>query len=320
MRWWWCASEVQVLNDPVDPLAFVGKLDQVLSAREAVVAIHDVLKDGLAPVDIHGGSVDTPNDDVAISVGVWVTWDGLDTLGDAWNTETDGESLNLSEEVGDVTDLVGHPGGERSRGVTVAAVGVVGLGGRSGNLLARVGHDSVTNTIVGGVAASSLGLDTEPVVTGSCVGVENDFVSLTNVEQDRVDVDGLDGDEVGGDDFKLVTINGNTEGVVNGHVDETEEMLLARSNLEVEVLARGTGNVHVGTVDEDVVGRRSVCWRGLVETFEGGNVGVLSRNVEPILESQWSQVNVPVVRGRTVNDDGAKETLTVLSSVVRVVP
>ena len=90
MGWWWCTGEDQVLNDPVGPLTLVGKLDQVLSAREGVVLVHNVLKNRLAPVDIHRGSVDTPDNDVTISVGVRVTRNALNTLGDAWKTETNG--------------------------------------------------------------------------------------------------------------------------------------------------------------------------------------------------------------------------------------
>jgi len=282
--WWWCTREDQVLNDPVGPLALKGKLDQVLSAREGVVLVHDVLKDRLAPVDIHGGGVDTPDNNIAVSVGVRVAGNSLDTLGDTRKTETNGECLDLSEEVGSVTNCVGYPWDERGGAVAVTAVGVGGLGDRCGNLLSLVGHDGETSTVVEGETARRLGLSTEPVVASSLVGVDDDFVSLTDVDQDRFHDDRLGGNEVGSDDLKLMTVNGDTDGVVNRHVDQAEKMLLSRLDLEVEVLARGTGRVHVGTVDQDVVGSRSRS-RGLgVETGEDSDISVLGRHVEPILE------------------------------------
>ena len=201
----------------------------------------------------------------------------------------------MGEEVGGVTDSVGDPRGKRRRLVAVTTVGVSRLGGRSGNLLSLVGHNGVTSTLVEGETAGRLGLSTEPVVASGLVSVDDDFVSLTDVDQDRVHEDGLDGDEVGGDDLKWVTVNRDTDGVVNRHVDETEKVLLALLNLEVEILARGTGGVHVGTVEQDVVGRRSRSWRLGVETSKDSDIRVLGRHVEPILNSQWAQVNVPVV-------------------------
>jgi len=320
MGWWWCTSEDQVLNYPVDPLTLEGKLDQVLSARESVVIVHDILEDRLAPVDIHRGGVDTPDDDVTLSVDVRIAGNGLDTLGNTGKTETDREKVDLSEEVGDVTNSVGHPGDERSRSVTVTAVGVSRLSGRGSNLLSLVSHDGVTRTLVEGEAASGLGFSTEPVVTGGLVGIDNNFVSLTDVDQDRVHEDGLGGDEVGSDNLKLMSVNGYTDSVVDRHVDETEKVLLALLDLKVEVLARGTGRVHVGTVDQDVVGSRSGSRRPGVKTSEDSLIGVLGRHVEPILKRQWAQVYVPVVRGRTVNDDRTDESITILSGMVRVVP
>jgi len=115
-----------------------------------------------------------------------------------------------------------------------------------------------------------------------------------------------------------VAIERDTDGVVNGHVDDAEEVLLASGELDVEVLASGASGVHVGSVDEDVVGSRTGAV--LEETHEDLSIGISGGHVEPVVDGHWAQVNVPVVGCRTVDDQRTSDTVTVLSRVVRVVP
>jgi len=136
VRRWGTLTSLDVLDDPVDPFTLKGELDQVLSDRELVVAVHDILDDRLAPVDIHGRGVQGPDDDVAGGP------DGVERSRD--ELKTDGESLNLGEEVGDVANVVGDPWGKRRRSKAVTTVGVAGRGGRLGDLDTRVGEDGET--------------------------------------------------------------------------------------------------------------------------------------------------------------------------------
>jgi len=310
VRRWGTLAGLDVLDDPVNPFALEGKLDQVLGDGEGVVAVHDILDDRLAPVDVHGGRVQGPDDDIAGGP------DGVERGRD--ELETNGESLDLGKEVGDVADVVGNPWGEGRGSQAVTTVGVAGGGCRLSDLDTRVCEDGETGTLVVGVAASGLGLSAEPVVAGGLVGVDDDFVSLTDVEEDGLDSDGLDRDQVGGDDLEGVAVKRDTNGIVNGHVDDAEEVLLAGGELDVEVLASGAGRVHVGSVDEDIVGRgtRAV----LEETHEDLSIGISGGHVEPVVDCQWAQVNVPVVRGGAVDDQRTSDTVTVLRRVVRVVP
>jgi hypothetical protein len=50
-----------VLNQPVSPLIDTVDLDDIVGLAVAGVAVHHILKDGVAPVDINGAAIDLPD-------------------------------------------------------------------------------------------------------------------------------------------------------------------------------------------------------------------------------------------------------------------
>ena len=149
-----------LLDNPVHPLAFGGKLNQVLRDGERVVALLYVAQDGISPLHINSRRVDTPNDDVLV------------VCADVREDEADVEGVCLGDELGRGADDVADPGGEGAGLDALAeAGGAVGVGllcGRCSFLDAAVGDDGEAGAVVGGVAAEGFWLDAEPVVAWDC--------------------------------------------------------------------------------------------------------------------------------------------------------
>ena len=90
-------------------------------------------------------------------------------------------------------------------------------------------------------------------------------------------------------------------------------MLLAFLELELCALASGAVRFDILAIDEVVARGR---W-----TVAGGGVVFLEDCLSvPIVDHDRSYVNVPIRRGRPVDDDGAKHTGTILGGEVRVIP
>jgi hypothetical protein len=83
-----------------------------------------------------------------------------------------------------------------------------------------------------------------------------DVVALSDGEKKGFCYVGLDGNEVGGHDRHLVAIEGDSDVLIDGHVDEAETILLSLRDRDLVVRSASIG-ILVRTIDQDVVG----CWR-----------------------------------------------------------
>lgn len=155
-----------LLNDPVCPDALGRELNQVVHTGVGGVFVDNILKSGIAPVNVDGGHIDAPDDDV-LSVG-----------SDLFNVDVDFEVIQLALEVRTGDGGV-PPGGERSFILADSGCRAQGAGvGCSLGSTIVVKH----GTTVEGVGASAVlsDLSAEPVVACSLVGCDDDIVSLTN--------------------------------------------------------------------------------------------------------------------------------------------
>lgn len=126
-----------------------------------------------------------------------------------------------------------------------------------------------------------------------------------------------------------MTVKGNVEVVVRAGVNEADEMLLARSE-RVDVV-RASRRTRLLAVDEDRVGS----WRAVGALRERRHLE--EGLVVPVGQRQGTEVDVIVGRrrtciglvkvltmrssaGRTIDDDGANDTVAVLAREMRVVP
>jgi len=288
-------------DDPVDPLALGGELDEVGTVGEAVqLVVLDVVESGLLPVGVQRCAVDVPVE-------------GQGAVGGAGLVEPSVEGSDV------VSDLSGRNVRVPVRGQTLlvgAALGVLAtLADRGFGLVALVGEDRQDVTVVGVVTAASLVLDlsTEPVATGSLVGVDDHVVALTDTEEDPVGGVRNDGNKVGSDNLHLVAVKRDHEVVIDGHVDETDTVLLVL--LEGGPLVLATAAAHHLAVDKSSVGNRR-------RTIEVGNTlrkGVHGA-VVPVGDRKRAGVDIVVGSGGTLNNDRTNETITVLAREVRVVP
>jgi len=201
-------------NDPVDPFTLGGELDDAGAIGEAVhLVVLYVVKGRLLPVGVQRCTVDVPVE----SQG---------TIGSAGLVEPGVEGSHV------VSDLTGWDVRVpvRSEALLVgAALGVLAtLADRGLGLVALVREDGQNVAVHGVVTATGLVLDlsAEPVATSGLVSVDDHIVALTDTEEDPVGGVRNNGNKVGGDDLHLVTVQRDHEVVVDGHVDETDTVLL----------------------------------------------------------------------------------------------
>ena len=67
------------------------------------------------------------------------------------------------------------------------------------------------------------------------VSIDDDFITLADVNHNTLNHNRLNRDKVGSDDSKVVAVHGDSESVVDTGIDKAEEMTLASSNLDLEV-------------------------------------------------------------------------------------
>lgn len=124
-----------------------------------------------------------------------------------------GEAELLQGDLADGADVEGDAGDEAGGGLVVAGLrgGDDALRGRVGGAGGVVADDAgdVIGVGVGGAGAHPL--SAEPVVAGGLVGLDNHVVALADADGDGVGDEGLNGDEVVGDDGEVVAVDGELE-------------------------------------------------------------------------------------------------------------
>ena len=181
--------------------------------------------------------------------------------------------------------------------------------------MALVREDGQNVAVHGVVTATGLVLDlsAEPVATSGLVSVDDHIVALTDTEEDPVGGVRNNGNKVGGDDLHLVTVQRDHEVVVDGHVDETDTVLLVLLQGGPLVLATVVAN-HLA-VDKSGVGNG----RRAIEVSNTLGESVDSA-VVPIGDCERASIDIVVGSGGTLNNDRTNETIAVLAREVRVVP
>lgn len=160
-----------------------------------------------------------------------------------------------------------------------------------------------------------------PVIGRGLVGFEDQIITLSDVDDDHVGGVRGDRDEIHGNDLKLVLVDVEDEGGLDGAVEETETVALARLNSHLE--ARTTYNLRlkilplVQTVDETSVqsgwAAESVGDK-LLWSVEG-----VHWDMAPVLEGNELLV-VVLSSSRAVDDHRTPDTLVGLKTVMRVPP
>ena len=156
----------------------------------------------------------------------------------------------------------------------------------------------------------SSGLGTEEIVARSLVGGEDDIVSLTNGEQEpTLSSQRLGGNEISGNDSKIVAVKLDTNGIVDRGVDQSQAMFLALGKSHLGV-GSSACLVLSKAVDENVV---TVRWRRVIlEVGKSDLVDVVCKTIVPIADRESTKINIVVRCGGTVDDDCASDTHTVL--------
>jgi len=189
------------------------------------------LKGWLLPGHIDTSEVDAPDNNV------------LAVSRDSLSSKIDLEISCLADEISAAADSVGDPRNQRARFRAVTRLG--GTGGCGVCDSNSVICEDATAVEIVGTRARSHNLSPEPVIACGLVGCEDDIVPLANSEENPASDEGLDWNQIGGDDAERVVVEGDTNIVVHAGVDETQAVLLTLRDLGVAVRASGTGLVLV---------------------------------------------------------------------------
>lgn len=288
-------------DDPVDPLALVRELDEVRASGGAVdLVVLDIVESGLLPVSVQGRTVDVPVE-------------GQSAVGGSGLVEPGVEG---SDVVRDLTRRdVGVPVGSQTLLISAALGVLAARADRGFSLVAFVGEDGQDVAVHGVATAASLVLDlgAEPVATSGLVGVDDDIVALTDTEEDPVGGVRNNRNKVGGDDLHLVTIQRDHVVVVDGHVDQTDAVLLVL--LQGGPLVLTTIAADHLAVDKSGVGSRGRTVKVGNALRKGGHSVVV-----PVRDRERTHVLVVVGSGGTLDNNRTDDTVTVLAREVRVVP
>lgn len=135
--------------------------------------------------------------------------------------------------------------------------------------------------------------------------------------------DGLDGDHVGGNNLEGVPYKTDCEGVLEGSVNESKEVFLALGQRLAGVGTTGAIGVDVTAIEENIVAGR----RGAGKVGNEGITGIVdavgnleNRTIVPVRENEWSKIGVVIGGCGSLDDDGSKNTVSVLEREVRMVP
>lgn len=284
------------LDDPVDPLVGVGQLVHVLLGGPRVVVLVDLQQRGVVPLVDEGGVAHGP---VEAARG---------------GGHGDGEVGRDVGQVGGVDLDVGHQ--VCLVDALVDCRVVICLGGGVCRGRAIVADDALDVAWVVVVGAGCLSNGAQPVVVRCGVGSHDDVVPLANGNVHDIGSVRVDRNEVAGDDFHGVVVNGEFEMSVGSHVDQadavssssSEDCLVAGSDNSAVFLGEG-----VGAVDESGV-------HGWGTADSRNKSQVIRGVVRPVSQDHGSKVNIIVGCRRAVDDDAAKDAIPGLDVEVRVPP
>ena len=292
------------LNDDIDPFAkiwhFNGKVARVGWDGAVVV---DGLQSWVIPLSSEGRAIQSPLEEVR---GVWTLTNnnGLLNL----------SILSASSEW--------HPWYKLVIWLVNALLGVV-VGRRGWHAREASVVDNTLDVLsVGKTGASLLVIRAHPVAAWGLIGLDDDIVTLTNIDVEDVGLVRYDWYKVVRDHSELVAINVELEGRLYRGVDHTEQVLLAWDELltKDEALTSLVGST-VGAEDVLTVDETGVedTWATRRESLSSV-VHRVHSCVRPILEDDHTSIDIVVRRVRTMNDHWAEHTLVGLKSEVRVVP
>lgn len=161
----WNLRASSLLNDPVRPDALGRQFDEVVSLRVAGVAGDDVFECWFLPVNINGGHIDAPNDDVLV-IGC-----------DLFNIDVHIEGRDLACEVGARHSSV-PPRLQRA-----FVLANTGSGGPVGCWISCSGTgicEYAAAIEVVGACTISRRFCPEPIVARRLISVDDDIVTLSN--------------------------------------------------------------------------------------------------------------------------------------------
>src|SRR5277367_4365300 len=92
------------------------------------------------------------------------------------------------------------------------------------------------------------------------------------------------------------------ESSVGGGIDETNPILQSRDKIEDGIFSNPVP--HVLPFDETIIGRP---WRCAKDALR--KVFNISRRVPPIIEGNWSEIDIPICAGGTVDYDSTCEAI-----------
>jgi hypothetical protein len=106
-----------------------------------------------------------------------------------------------------------------------------------------------------------------------------------------------------------MVVKRDTDVVLDGYVDEPKAVLLALLNRDCTV-GPATVGVLVGTVDEDVVSRRSRTF--VLQSLQSKRIDLECSLVVPIVDCVRTEIKIVVGRSGSIEDNSTDNTVAVL--------
>jgi len=279
----------------------VGRKDESVLSNVEVGGVGSTVNDFLES----GGLGREVRDTVDVPLSLASGDDEVEGEGDIGILDASGDegaeiSLNKSTIVG--------TGGQGSGGVSLRSTRIAEDGTRKSSVLVKV---------VGWVATNEGSV--EPVVTNTLVGIDNNIVALAGEHFHLLDGEGSSGNAISRNHGHVVVIDGDSEDVTSGLVDDAEAVALAPGDIDDSPRNFGATLEATNTVDEARVGNgNDTSGNVAVEEREGGllpPVGNLDDSVNII-----NIIQGPVWVSRIVDNQRSTESIDVLHTQLGVVP
>lgn len=294
-----------VLDDPKDPLVGLGDVDEVCRSRPGAVVLEDVLEDGVVPLDVDGGVLDTPLKHLAPAV--------------VGELQGDGEGSDRGAGKGGGGHGAGEDGREAGLAVAGGDTGSAAVRREGGGARALVADDGSREKITGSTAVV-VGFESgiKPVVAHSLVGLDDDIVALAHGHEKGRAHDWIDWNKVVRNHGEVVAYERDNKGVVDTGIDEAEKMFLAGGESETVVRAPTACAkwMNVLASEEDIVAVR----RRAIADQLGSQVKSISSFVIVVIDHVRAEVDVIVGRCRATHDQGSYNTITILVGIMAVIP
>lgn len=291
----------RTLDDDVDPFTELDRNSKVARVGGDSVVVDDAVQSGVTPVGLEGGSIQVPSVQVdRVRVGDNnIVLNGFGRRADRLldNRHQAGKRLvfTVTKDTACTIVLARVSPSSRGRGTTGAACVV----------------DDTSNVIrVDSRSTGVLVVESQEVVANSLVGLNDNLVTLTNVDVQSGGLIRYNRDEIGGNDCELVSINVELVGRLNGAVQKLEQVLLAGNEFGGNGVASSSDvvlrvGINVLAVDEPSIHGTDTCHLSIV-------VHIVDRNMGPILDEEVTSVHVIFSGHGAFNVEGTKETLVSL--------